>query len=60
MEAAGCTVAQLGYHLEGAAKPGEPGLGPLRIWPGGLCVARSIGDSDAGPHVVPMPSVKQV
>ena len=35
-------------------------MGPIRIWPGGLCVARSIGDADAGLDVVPIPHVKQV
>ncbi|KAF5831437.1 hypothetical protein DUNSADRAFT_13145 [Dunaliella salina] len=44
----------------GPAKPGEPGVGPLRIWPGGLCVARSIGDLDAGPEIVPVPHIRQV
>ena len=57
---AGCQVAQLGFHLEGPARPGEPGVGPLRIWPGGLCVSRSVGDVDAGPEIVPIPHIKQV
>eukprot|EP00983_Pelagomonas_calceolata_P053940 1143502-Pelagomonas_calceolata.AAC.1 len=47
------------YLLQGPAKPGEPGVGPLRIWPGGLCVARSIGDLDAGPEIVPVPHIRQ-
>ncbi len=58
--AAGCSLAQLGFHLQGPAKPKEPGVGPLRIWPGGLCVSRSIGDVDAGPEIVPLPHIKQV
>lgn len=45
---------------QGPAVDGEPGVGPLRIWPGGLCVSRSVGDTDAGPHIVPIPHVKQV
>ena len=56
----GSVVAQLGFHLQGPAKPGEQGVGPLRIWPGGLCVSRSIGDIDAGPAILPMPHVRQV
>ena len=60
LKATGCTVASLGFHLQGPAAPGEPGVGPLRVWPGGLCVARSIGDADAGPEIVPIPSIKQV
>lgn len=60
LRSAGCQVAQLGFHLEGPARPGEPGVGPLRIWPGGLCVSRSVGDVDAGPEIVPIPHIKQV
>ena len=49
-----------GLHLQGAAKPGAPGLGPLRVWPGGLCVSRSVGDADAGPEIISLPHIKQV
>ncbi|PNY16711.1 putative protein phosphatase 2C 12-like protein, partial [Trifolium pratense] len=35
-------------------------VGPLRCWPGGLCLSRSIGDMDIGEFVVPVPYVKQV
>ncbi|RHN44998.1 putative protein-serine/threonine phosphatase [Medicago truncatula] len=34
--------------------------GPLRVWPGGLCLSRSIGDADLGKYIVPIPHVKQV
>uniref|UniRef100_A0A453I9F5 Uncharacterized protein n=1 Tax=Aegilops tauschii subsp. strangulata TaxID=200361 RepID=A0A453I9F5_AEGTS len=33
---------------------------PLRCWPGGLCLSRSIGDTDVGEFIVPIPHVKQV
>ncbi|KAE9611925.1 putative protein-serine/threonine phosphatase [Lupinus albus] len=33
---------------------------PLRCWPGGLCLSRSIGDTDVGEYIVPIPHVKQV
>eukprot|EP00798_Chlamydomonas_sp_ICE-L_P008571 gene8571-34005_t len=56
----GCTIASLGFHLQGPAKPNEPGVGPLRVWPGGLCVSRSIGDHDAGQEVVPVPHIRQL
>lgn len=59
-ETGGGFVAPLGFHLQGPAKPNEMGVGPLRLWPGGLCVSRSIGDLDAGPLVVPIPHVKQM
>ncbi|KAL2904810.1 putative protein phosphatase 2C 15 [Bienertia sinuspersici] len=35
-------------------------VGPLRCWPGGLCLSRSIGDLDVGEFIVPVPYVKQV
>jgi Protein phosphatase 2C len=60
LRAAGCTIAPLGFHLQGPAKPNELGVGPLRVWPGGLCVSRSIGDIDVGVDIVPVPHVKQV
>lgn len=56
----GALLAPLGFHLQGPAKPKEMGVGPLRLWPGGLCVSRSIGDMDAGPLVVPLPHIRQV
>jgi len=33
-------------------------VGPLRCWPGGLCLFRSIGDMDVGEFIVPIPYVK--
>jgi hypothetical protein len=60
LKAAGQQLAPLGFHLQGPAKPGEPGVGPMRLWPGGLCVSRSIGDLDAGAEVVPVPHIRQV
>ncbi|KAJ7555884.1 hypothetical protein O6H91_05G058900 [Diphasiastrum complanatum] len=35
-------------------------IGPLRCWPGGLCLSRSIGDMDVGEFIVPIPFVKQI
>ncbi|XP_043714225.1 probable protein phosphatase 2C 12 isoform X2 [Telopea speciosissima] len=35
-------------------------IGPLRCWPGGLCLSRSIGDMDVGEFISPIPYVKQV
>ena len=35
-------------------------IGPLRVWPGGLCLSRSIGDTDVGEFIVPVPHVKQI
>eukprot|EP01023_Acetabularia_acetabulum_P046252 TRINITY_DN4749_c1_g1_i3.p1 TRINITY_DN4749_c1_g1~~TRINITY_DN4749_c1_g1_i3.p1 ORF type:complete len:290 (+),score=23.31 TRINITY_DN4749_c1_g1_i3:163-1032(+) len=36
------------------------GVGPLRLWPAGLAVSRSIGDKDGRPFVAPHPQVKTV
>jgi serine/threonine protein phosphatase PrpC len=60
LKKAGYTIAALGLHLAGPAKEGEPSIGPLRVWPGGLCPSRSIGDVDAGPGVVPVPHIRQI
>jgi serine/threonine protein phosphatase PrpC len=60
LRAAGAQVARMALHGRGPAKPEERGVGPLRLWPGGLCVSRSVGDLDAGALVVPVPHIKQV
>lgn len=36
------------------------GVGPLRVWPGGLAFSRSIGDARAGDLVPATPEVRQV
>eukprot|EP00898_Chlorokybus_atmophyticus_P009084 jgi/Chlat1/9177/Chrsp97S08450 len=33
-------------------------VGPLRCWPGGLCLSRSIGDADVGACVTAVPDVR--
>jgi hypothetical protein len=35
-------------------------VGPLRCWPGGLCLSKSIMEMDVGEYIVPIPHVKQV
>ncbi|KAK7317862.1 hypothetical protein RJT34_02438 [Clitoria ternatea] len=35
-------------------------ISPLRCWPRGLCLSKSIGDMDLGEFIVPIPYVKQV
>ncbi|KAH1097065.1 hypothetical protein J1N35_013986 [Gossypium stocksii] len=35
-------------------------IGPLRCWPGGLCLSRSIGDRDVGEFIVPVPYIKKI
>lgn len=60
LRATGAHIAPLGFHLQGPAKPQEIGVGPLRLWPGGLCVSRSVGDLDSGAEVSPVPHIRQV
>ncbi|KAH9795077.1 putative protein phosphatase 2C 3 [Citrus sinensis] len=51
--ASGCEVGRL--SIVGGAE-----IGPLRCWPGGLCLSMSFGDMDVGEFIVPIPYVKQV
>ncbi|KAG1678010.1 hypothetical protein FOA52_000805 [Chlamydomonas sp. UWO 241] len=61
LTAAGCHLAQLSMDLQGPTRgKNEVGVGPVRLWPGGLCVSRSIGDADCGPEILPLPHVRQV
>jgi len=48
---------QLGANIARAANPhtGLPG-GPLRAWPGGVAVARTIGDADVGDLISAVPA----
>ena len=43
-----------------AAGPYAQGWGPLRVWPGGLCLSRALGDFDVGHIVLAIPHVMQV
>ena len=44
----------------GPAASIQEGLGPLRVWPGGLAMGRALGDFDVGEAVISAPSVYQV
>ena len=43
-----------------AAGPYAQGWGPLRVWPGGLCLSRALGDFDVGSLVLAIPHIMQV
>ncbi|CAA6669133.1 unnamed protein product [Spirodela intermedia] len=67
LDSQGGVVSELtgaGYCMRGEVGRlnicGRREVGPLRCWPGGLCLSRSIGDSDVGEFIVPIPHVKQV
>ena len=47
-------------YMDGAAEADEPGYGPLRAWPGGLCVSRAIGDMDVGECIIAHPHIMQM
>jgi hypothetical protein len=36
------------------------GMGPIRVWPGGVMLSRVIGDYDVSPLLLPHPHIKQV
>ncbi|KAL3137957.1 hypothetical protein ABBQ38_005204 [Trebouxia sp. C0009 RCD-2024] len=57
---AGSYLAPISVYMDGAAEPGEPGYGPLRAWPGGLCVSRAIGDMDVGECILAHPHIMQI
>jgi len=40
-------------------RDGDP-VGPLRVWPGGLCLSRAIGDVDVGPVILAKPHIGMV
>ena len=60
VEAMGGIVAPLAMFGNGPADDYTSGIGPLRIWPGGLSISRAIGDFDVGESVLPFPHVMQV
>lgn len=53
-------VIESGGQVGRLSSGGGVEIGPLRCWPGGLCLSRSIGDLDVGEFIVPIPHVKQV
>ncbi|GMH45931.1 hypothetical protein BSKO_13895 [Bryopsis sp. KO-2023] len=56
----GKTVRPLSQDLFQPAEDDEQGVGPLRVWPCGLAVSRSIGDYDCGCEITAAPHVRQV
>ncbi|KAL4855356.1 putative protein phosphatase 2C 15 [Chlorella vulgaris] len=60
VEAMGNNIAPIDFTGSGPATRQDNGVGPLRIWPGGLCLSRAIGDFDVGDSVIPFPHIMQV
>lgn len=59
VELTGAIVAPVSISGSGPADAYSPGLGPMRVWPGGLCISRAIGDFDVGPSIVPYGYITQ-
>ncbi|KAH7293367.1 hypothetical protein KP509_28G022700 [Ceratopteris richardii] len=53
-------VISKGIEIGRIKIPDGSEVGPLRCWPGGLCLSRSIGDFDVGDFILPIPHVKQI
>lgn len=60
LEAVNARIAPIHVSGQGPAASADDGIGPLRVWPGGLCLSRAIGDFDVGKSILPFPHVKQV
>ena len=52
-------VSALGAKLAQAQDQGGGPSGPLRCWPGGLAIARVIGDSDCAEYVSAIPHISE-
>jgi len=53
-------IRSLGGVLGRVRGPDGQSVGPLRVWPGGLAMSRSIGDADVGISIISEPDVIQV
>ncbi|KAK9804224.1 hypothetical protein WJX72_002010 [[Myrmecia] bisecta] len=61
LESSGALIAPVDLSGTGPAQgPQAGGFGPLRVWPGGLCLSRAIGDFDVGEVIIPCPHICQV
>ncbi|KAL3143652.1 hypothetical protein ABBQ38_002448 [Trebouxia sp. C0009 RCD-2024] len=48
-----------GYEVCRSTVDGKP-VGPVRVWPGGLAMSRTLGDHMAGEVVLPEPEVRRI
>jgi hypothetical protein len=60
VRAAGGLITNISLTGSGPSDDPRAGLGPLRIWPGGVANARSIGDFDVPGLLLPCPHITQV
>lgn len=60
LEAAGGHLARLNEYGSGPSAGVHEGLGPVRLWPGGIMVGRALGDKDVGELLLAAPHIRQV
>lgn len=60
LEAAGGRLARLNEYGAGPSCGVNDGVGPVRLWPGGIMVGRAIGDRDVGELLIASPHIKQI
>ena len=60
LELAGGRLARLNEYGSGPSTSMADGIGPIRLWPGGVMVGRAIGDRDVGGILLPNPNIRQV
>lgn len=60
LEAAGGRLARLNEYGAGPSRGAHEGVGPVRLWPGGIMVARAIGDRDIGEILIASPHIRQL
>ncbi len=60
LEAAGGRLSRLNQYGSGPSCGTLEGMGPVRLWPGGIMVGRAIGDRDVGAILLPNPHICQV
>lgn len=61
LEQSGALIKRLSKTGSGpAVESSDPGRGPLRVWPGGIAMSRSLGDLECGTQILPVPHVRQI
>lgn len=60
LEQAGGRLARLNEYGSGPSSGASDGIGPVRLWPGGIMVSRAVGDRDVGDILLPNPSIRQI
>lgn len=59
LERAGGRLARLNEYGAGPSRGASEGVGPVRLWPGGIMVGRAVGDRDVGAILLAHPHIRQ-